>query len=128
MHEVLDDHLPLGRLAEADRIRPTGGARRAIAATAVVAWLLAAGGLLGAHLCELVGRAIAAVCKIRRDHLRRYLSVTIKPAALEIRALVVVDAEPGEPIEDDLHCLVGGTLAIRVFDPQEVLAAMAAGV
>jgi len=49
-------------------------------------------------------------------------------SVLKQRLLVPVEAEPLQAVEDRLYRLLGGSLPVRVLDPQEKLAARVAGI
>jgi hypothetical protein len=52
-------------------------------------------------------------------------AIAIHPARLIERPLVVRQAQPVHAIENDLRSLVGGALAVGIFDAQDEDAAMA---
>src|SRR5206468_11823231 len=54
--------------------------------------------------------------------------VALHASALEHELLVPVEAQPGEPVEDHLRMLVGRARLVGVFDAQQELAALVAGV
>ena len=90
----------------------------------------------GAPRVQLLLRAEAAVGLTGGDQLRAVLRVRGQPLGLEVgrvrsadlRALIPVEPEPLEPIENRLHRLRRGALLIRVFHAQHERAAVAPSV
>ena len=128
VHEVLHHHLALERVAEADHRIDAGPRVGAVAPAAVVARLLLARHLLGAQLLELFLGAVAAVSLALGEPLRDHFLVAWEARRLEIRALVVREAEPLHALEDHPHRLVRRALTVGVLDAQDELAAVPAGV
>ncbi len=114
---VGDDGLPLVRDAQADRgVRGVGG--------------LSPVALIGARLAE--GLDVSARCGVavgvaRLEQLRQPFGVALGPLVLADRALVPVELEPAQRVEDLGDVLVGGPLAVGVLDPQDELPARAPG-
>ena len=73
-------------------------------------------GLVGVDL-GLRGRAAVRVALV--EELRQNLLMAIGARHLADRALVVVDLQPAQRVEDLLDVLGGGALAVGIFDPQD---------
>ena len=62
----------------------------------------------------------------RLEQLREHLGVPVGLGGLEDRALVPVEIQPPERIEDLFDVLRGRSLAVGIFDPQHERASLAA--
>jgi hypothetical protein len=128
VHDVVHHDLPLVRVAEADhRIHARHGLA-AVPAAAVVARLFLAGHLAGAQLVQLLPGAIAVVGLALAQELVDDLLVTVHALRLVEGSLVVVEAQPLHAVEDRLHRLGRGSLAVGVLDAQDELPAVSARV
>ena len=64
----------------------------------------------------------------RGEHLLDHLAVPLDARELVDGVAVPIEAEPGQAVEDRGNRRLGGALAVGVLDPQQHLAAVAAGV
>jgi hypothetical protein len=94
----------------------------AVATAAVVARLLLARLLLGAHRVEIFLAAIAAVCGPCAEHFGDDGPVPVEALRLIERPLVVLEPQPFHAFEDHLDGLGRGALEVRVFDAQDEFA------
>src|SRR3546814_10053706 len=78
----------------------------------------------GAHLLELGRRGVAMVGAARREQRACQLGVVPGAGELVDDLAVVVEAEPGEAVEDGIDGFRGRALAIGVLDAQPVAAAV----
>ena len=90
---------------------------------AVVARLLLGRERRLAHRLERLAGLVGVVGQAVAQHLLGDLAVTIEPVRLVDRAFVILQAQPLHRIQDRLHVLVGGALAVGVLDAQDELAA-----
>ena len=127
---VLDHRLAVGRSLEADRRLDAGRGlgRVAVAPAPVIARGQVVGALLLAHRGELFLGGVAAIGKAGGDKLFRRLPVAGGAAELRDRLAFPVEAEPGQAVKNGGDRSVGRTLAIRVLDAQQHLAAEAPGI
>src|SRR3546814_10548954 len=82
----------------------------------------------GAHLLELGRRGVAMVGAARREQRACQLGVVPGAGELVDDLAVVVEAEPGEAVEDGIDGFRGRALAIGVLDAQPVAAAVVPGI
>ena len=94
---------------------------------AVIARLLAPGPLRLAHGLQLFGRGIAVVGTAISQHLVQQLAIAVHPLHLVERPLVGVQPQPVQPFQNGGHRLGRGTLHVRVFNAQHIVAAMMPG-
>ncbi|CCK07946.1 conserved hypothetical protein [Cronobacter sakazakii 696] len=116
------------------RVRKTHDARlivsmmlMAVAATAVVTRLFTLRHLLFAQRFQTLFRAIAFICRTRRQHFINDRVVAIEAFGLEIRAFIPLQAQPVHPIHNGFDGFRRGALKIGVFDTQHKFAALIAG-
>ena len=126
VHQVFDHDGAVQRILEAHDRLHAGTRLGAIAAKAGIARLFLARGLLRAHVVQLLLRAVAVIGSAGGEHLRDHFAIAIEALGLVVRALVRVEPQPLHAFEDHAHGLVGGALAVRVFDAQDEFAAVAA--
>ena len=116
------------RMTSRTTVAPSSGTRRR---TAPVALVLAAEAAVAVGLLErldLVGPGGRAVGVAAGEQLLDDLGVAVGAFAdWKIGLAVPVDAEPAQRLEDLLDVLGRGALAVGVLDPQDELAARAAG-
>ena len=105
--EVLEAGGPVVRHMQANRARRLG-----LAAEAAVRAVLLLVGL------DVIGRGVGVVGVPVCEQLRQRLLVARRVADLRDRSLVPVEAEPRERVEDLRDVLLGGALAVGIFDPQ----------
>ena len=126
-HQVVEDDGAVDRIGEPHHGVDTGRRRSGpVPATPVVAGLLAARALGGAHRVELL---LAAVATIRLALAQQPLDVLLvqrQPFGLKPGTFVGIEPEPPEPVEDCVDRRPGRSLAIGVLDPEHEGAAMAA--
>ena len=83
--------------------------------------LLAAEAAIGSVLClerpDVISRGVRVVGVPAAQQLLEYLGVTRSALGLEDRALVPVQPEPAQCVEDLLDVLRGRSLAVGIFDP-----------
>src|SRR5439155_18114225 len=104
-------------------------------APAVVARSLPAGQGRSSPFLQLLRRAVAgvgvAIGSEAADGLvvdRQSLGLAVGPERpTDLRALVPVEAEPAQRVDDDADGLVRGALAVGVLDPEDEDAAMVPG-
>ena len=114
--------LPARRRHEAARFRALGPP------ASVVLRLLAARRLLLAQRFELLARHVVVISVAGADQLVGHLPVACEALHLEERALVPVDAEPTQAVDDRLDRSLRRALEIRVLDAQDELPAVMARV
>ena len=130
--EVLHDAFALGRHGQADRVglprrRPSLGLGcRQFTAPAVVAREALLGTVLAAHLVEPLAGAEATIGAARGEQPLDLLTVQVQPLALAVRALVPVQPEPAQSLDDRRLRLAARPRTVRVLDPQHERAAAAA--
>ncbi|MCY1514001.1 hypothetical protein D9M68_485270 [compost metagenome] len=103
-----------------------------VQAVAVVARGFLVGHLLGAHLVETLGGAEAREGMPLADQLvgillvdRAALALPVRAVrAADVRALVPLDAEPAQGVEDLLFGFAGRTQLVGILDAQDELAAV----
>ena len=129
VHHVVDDHLPLVRVAEAHhrvdarhRLLCGGGSGRRSAASPCAPSAPARSSSSSSL------RAVAVVGLALAQELVDDLPVPVHALRLVERPLVVVEAEPLHAVEDRLHRLGRGALAVGVLDAQDERAAVTARV
>src|SRR5262249_1225750 len=123
VHQILDDHDSIERIAEAHhRIysRPRLGA---LAADPGVTGLLLASDLPLAQRIELCLAAVAAVRGSRLQHGLEDRLITIEALGLEDALFTRVESEPRHAFENYAHRFLGRALAIGILDPQQKSAA-----
>jgi hypothetical protein len=76
---------------------------------------------------EFLGVAEVAVCMPLCEESQGICTVAHHAPALEDRFFIPVDAEPTEPIEDDLHHLLRGPILIGILDSEEEDSPLPAG-
>ncbi len=103
-------------------------ARIAVAPAAVVEFCAAFAARRLAHVLELVGARITAIGVAGRQELLDHLAVPRRAGELIDDLAVPADAEPVEPVEDGVDGGLRRALAVGVLDPQQHLAAAAAGI
>ena len=81
-----------------------------------------------AALLKLLWRHRAEVRCAARHQLVRDLSVPPGTARLQHRLVISAKPKPVQTVEDRIHGFLGGSLPIRVLDPQQELAPLRAGV
>ncbi|CCJ99025.1 conserved hypothetical protein [Cronobacter malonaticus 507] len=116
------------------RVRKTHDARlivsmmlMAVAATAVITRLFALRHLLFAQRFQTLFRAIAFICRTRRQHFINHRVVAIEAFGLEIRAFIPLQAQPVHPIHNGFDGFRRGALKIGVFNTQHKFATLIAG-
>ena len=106
--EVADHGLPLVGDVQAHRaLRLCIAAKAALVAVARLERL------------DVVGGGGRAVRRARLQELREDLAVALGALGLEHGSLVPVDLQPAQGVEDLLHVLGSGALAVGVLDPQD---------
>ncbi len=130
LHLIVDHGFAAERRFQPDRRLDAGRrlARIAVAPQAVVEFSPALGARRFAHLREFFGRGVAMIGVSGRQQLLGNLAVAGSAGELIDRVAVPFDAEPGQPVEDGVDRGLGRTLAVGVLDPQQHLAAAAAGI
>ena len=116
------DHVVEHRGAGKRRLEAHGrawaGAEAPVAASAVVLRLAARGERLLAHLFDALGRAGAIIGVAGVEELLNVFAVDREPPGLEIGALIPVDAEPLERLENGVHILLPGPFDVGVLEAQ----------
>ena len=115
---------PLDGILEADRRRHARSRLAALAAATVVARLFLARELLLAHALQFLLAAVAAVGLAALQHLRDDRPIALVPLSLKIRTLIGVEPSQRMPSRITPHGLLGGALAVGVFDAQDEPAAV----
>ena len=128
LHLVVEHDAARGGVLEADDpVRIVAVRLVAITVIAVVARLHAVGHRLVAHGLDLVLGLVGVVGLALAQQLVGHFAVTVHAQGLVVRALVMGQAQPAHAVENRLHGLVGGALAIGVLDAQDEFATAAAG-
>ena len=128
VHLVIDHDFAIERIAKPhDRI-DSGPWFMPVAAAPVVTRLLLGRYLPRPQLLELGLGAVAIVGVAGGAHLREHFAITWVALRLVIRPFIGVQIQPRHAIEDDLYGLLGRSLAVGVFDPQDELPAVVARV
>ena len=125
---VHHDHPALGIPEPDDGAHALGGRTGAVPAETVVARLLLARHLGAAQFLQALFRAVAVVGLALGDEPVRHRPIAVETVSLIEGPLVVVETKPGHPLEDGVHRLRGGALQVRILDPQDERAPVAAGV
>src|SRR5690606_5116525 len=128
LDEIVDDRLALERRLEAHGRRDVRTLAAAGPAAAVVTRLLASRLSLGAHRVDLLARAVAPVRVPVGDEALEHLAIPVETLRLVDRRRVGVEAEPVETVDDRVDRGLRRALAVRVLDPEEILAAVVARV
>ena len=129
LDRVLDDHLPLDRIPEAnDRSGGVRGRGAQPPAAAVVTRLLATRTLRFAQRLQAFPSAIAGVGSAALEQLPDPLAIAPEAPGLKRRAFVPVEPQPDETLQDALHRDLGGTRPVGVLDAQQEAPAVTAGV
>ena len=127
---ILDHGLAGERRLEPDGRLDAGGrlARIAVAPAAVIKLGAAVAPRRLAHLREFLRACVAAIGMAARK--QRFDDFTVARGAGELidRLAIPADAEPVEPVEDGVDGGLRRALAVGVLDPQQHLAAAAAGI
>jgi hypothetical protein len=84
-------------------------------------------GILLPKVLELLGAAEVPVRRALCEQTEGIGAVTLDSPTLKDRLLIPVDAEPTEPIEDDLHHLLRGPILIGILDSEEEDSPLPAG-
>src|SRR5581483_7293984 len=100
----------------------------AITATAVIEAGAPLGARFLAHRREFFLAAIAAIGMAGGKHLLRHLTMPGRARELKDNFAVPIEAKPGQAVDDGVYGRGGRPLAVGVFDPQQHLAAMPAGI
>ena len=130
LHLVLDHGLAGQRRLEADGRLHAGGRLGGIAVAphAVIEAGAALGARLLAHLVELFRRGVAVIGLALGQELLGDLAVARGAAELVDDVAVPIELQPFQPVQDGVDRLLGGALAVGVLDPEQHLAAAAAGI
>jgi hypothetical protein len=130
LHRVVPRDDAVVRVAKADHRRDARRRRHSLRVlrppAAVVARLLAARLLRRAQRVELFGGHVVAIREAARDQIVERGAVSVHPLRLEVRTLVVVEAEPGHRVDDRLHCFRGRAFGVGILYAQDERAAMPA--
>jgi hypothetical protein len=102
--------------------------RGAIPAAPVVAWILASRHLVNPAGLQFVAGAIAVVGLASPEKLVRHLCISIKPLTLVVRPFIMIQPHPGQTLEDDIHCLLRGSLPVGILNAENKLAAVMPGI
>ena len=126
---IVPSHYTVKRIAKAYHRRDALGRGRQDLArfgspTPVVARLFLTHFLLGAQRSQLVYRHIATVGTASRQHLLNHHVIAIHPLYLVIRTLIVIQFQPGHPVDNRLHRFWCRARHIRIFNAQNELPAM----
>src|SRR5687768_11891501 len=97
-------------------------------APAVIARLLLARRLLRTHRLQLFLGAVTVICLALAQQLLDHLAIPIHPLRLIVRPFIRSEPQPLHAIEDHLHGIVGGALAIGILNAQNESAAMSPGI
>ena len=133
LDQVVQHHLAVLRIPEAnhrfDSNRRLGQhLARLRAPAAVVARLLLARLLLGAHGVELFLAGVAVVGGAGRQHLPDDLGIAVETLGLVDLVEVALQPQPGHALEDRIDGFLRAALAVGVLDAQQKLAAEALGI
>ena len=130
LNRIFDHGFAFLRRFQPDDERCASGRFRRVAvapAAVVTQWLL--GGALGrAHLFQFFGRGVAAIGVACIEQLLRHFGMARFAGRLEHGFTVPIESQPVEPGNDRVDGCLSRTGTVGVFDPEQRLAAMVAGI
>src|SRR5208282_1276476 len=114
MHLVLDHHLTVLRILEANSRRRAGARLKTFPAPTVVARLLLGGQLGFTHRLQFRFGAVATVRFASRQKLRQHGAVAVKALRLKIWPFIDGQSQPPHAVDDYTYGLLRGSLPISV--------------
>jgi len=127
-HQILDyRHACIRRPKPEDR-RYAGRRSSASPAASIVPRIFASRYLVSTPGLQFLAGTVTVVGLAGAQKLVGNLSVSGKPLALVKRSFVVFQSYPVQTLEDDIYCLLGRPLPVRILDTENELAAVMPGI